>query len=216
MQRGGRYVGLWIFALVFGWNEASTVVYLREIYLRVGNTVVSYPFALVSLSTRLIAIEVVREACTIVMLGTVGWLAGRRWADRIGAFLLLFGSWDLIYYAVLRLLVGWPGSLATWDVLFLIPLPWVGPVWAPATVAAIFIMTGSYLFWTPERPRLYGKKDIALLLASTLVVVGAFLAEWRLVLDPQLSREFPAWLFWIGVALGTGWFVRVERRAVAN
>src|SRR5258708_38763230 len=132
----------------------------------------------------------------------------------MGAFLLLFGIWDLVYYAILRLLTGWPGSLATWDILFLIPLPWVGPVWAPATVAAIFIMTGSYLFWTPERPRQYGRMDIGLLLASTVVVLAAFLAEWQLVLDPQRPREFPAWLFWIGVVLGTAWFVRVERHAL--
>jgi hypothetical protein len=212
MQHGARYGGLWIFALVFGWNEAATVVYLREVYLSLGNSVASYPFALVSLPSRLIVAEVVREGCTIVMLGSVGWLAGRRWADRIGAFLLLFGIWDLIYYAVLRLLVGWPASLMTWDVLFLIPLPWVGPVWAPATVAAVFIMAGSYLFWTPERPRDYGRRDIAMLLASALVIIGSFLARWRLALDPQLPREFPAWLFWIGAAVGTGWFVHVERR----
>jgi len=213
-ERGANYLALWLLALAFGWLEAATVIYLREVYLRLGNSVESYPFALVSLPTRLIAIEVVREACTIVLMGAVAWLAGRRTADRIGAFLIVFGIWDVIYYVALRLLVGWPGSLATWDILFLIPLPWVGPVWAPATVAAIFIVAGSYLFRTPERPRDYRQKDIAILLASAIVVVGAFLVQWRVVIDQRLPKDFPAWLFWTGIVLGMGWFVRLERRVM--
>ena len=65
VHRGAPYVALWILALVFGWMEAATVIYLREIYLSLGNSAQSYPFALISLPIRLIAIEVVREGCTL-------------------------------------------------------------------------------------------------------------------------------------------------------
>ncbi|OFV90214.1 MAG: hypothetical protein A3G76_08055 [Acidobacteria bacterium RIFCSPLOWO2_12_FULL_65_11] len=101
---------------------------------------------------------------------------------------------------------------------FALALGWIeaATVAGAHTVAAIFIVTGSYLFWTPERPRDYSRKDITILLASALVIVGAFLVEWRFVLDRQVPQQFPAWLFWTGVVLGTGWFVRVERRVVAS
>ncbi len=39
----------------------------------------------------------------------------------------------------LKLLLGWPESLFTWDILFLIPVPWVGPVLAPVLVSLTMI-----------------------------------------------------------------------------
>ena len=214
-ERRVPYVGLWIFALAFGWIEAAAVVYLREVYLRAVNVVPGFQFPLVSIPAHLVSVEIVREGCTLLVLGTVAWLAGRRWADRMGAFLLTFGIWDLAYYGVLRLVLGWPDSVTTWDILFLIPLPWVAPVWAPATVAGIFIVVGTYLFWTADRPRQYSRKDIAILLTSALVVIAAFLVEWRVVLNREMPQRFPLWLFWTGVVSGTSWFVRIERRAAA-
>ena len=211
--RRAPYVGLWIFALAFGWIEAAAVVYLREIYLGAVNVVPGFQFPLVSIPAHLVSVEIVREGCTLLVLGTVAWLAGRR-ADRMGTFLLTFGIWNLAYYGVLRLALGWPDSLTTWDILFLIPLPWVA-VWAPATLAGIFVVVGTYLFWTAERPHQYSRKDIAILLTSALVVITAFLVEWRVVLNREVPQRFPLWLFWTGVVLGTSWFVRIERRAAA-
>lgn len=211
-ERRAPYFGLWVFALAFGWIEAAAVVYLREISVREVNGIGVFQFPLVSLPAHLVSVEVVREACTLLLLGAVAWLAGRRVADRAGAFLLTFGIWDLTYYGVLRLVLGWPESLTTWDILFLIPLPWVAPVWAPATVAGLFVVAGSYLFWTPERPRQYRGKDVAIVFASALAIIASFLVDWRVVLDREIPPRFPLWLFWAGVLLGTSWFVGVERR----
>lgn len=213
--RRAAYVSLWVFALAFGWIEASVVVYLRAISQPELGVIAGFQFPLVSVPAHLAAVEIVREACTLFVLGAVAWLAGRRLADRMGAFLLLFGLWDLTYYAGLWLVLGWPDSLTAWDILFLIPLPWVAPVWAPATVAGVFVIAGSYLFWTVDRPRRYGWNDIAILVGSALVIIAAFLAEWRVVFDGEVPQRFPLWLFWTGVVLGTSWFVRVERRAAA-
>jgi hypothetical protein len=160
-------------------------------------------------------VEVIREACTLVVLGAVAWLAGRRWAHRVGAFLLLFGLWDLTYYAGLKLMLGWPESLGTWDILFLIPVPWVAPVWAPAMIAGVFVVAGSYVFWTAQRPRRYRGADMVFLFTSALAIFGAFVSGWRIVPDQQPPQRFPLWLFWSGVILGTSWFVHAERRAVA-
>ena len=48
--------------------------------------------------------------------------------------------WDIGYYAFLRAVIGWPGSLKTPDVLFLIPGPWVAPVFVPVAISAVMIV----------------------------------------------------------------------------
>lgn len=205
-------------ALAFGWIEAAAVVYLREIYTRElslqgADYLPGLQITLVSLPGRLVSLEMVREVCAILLLGAVAWLAGRRPAERAGAFLLAFGIWDLAYYGVRRLVASWPDSLSTWDILFLIPLPWVAPVWAPMTVAALFVLAGSYLFWTPERERRYRWTDFGVLVLSVALTIAAFLFESGSVMDHRIPGRFPVWLFWAGVALGMAWFARFERRA---
>ena len=220
-ERRAAYASLWVLALAFGWIEASVVVYLHEIYVREvslhgTNYFAGLPASLVSLPSHLVAVEMAREVSTILLLAAVAWLAGRRPADRAGAFLLSFGIWDLTYYAVLKLVLGWPDSLSAWESLFLIPLPWVAPVWAPVTVATLFVVTGSYVFWTSERARRYRWPDITVLVASVLLTITAFFVESRAAIDHRVPERFPVWLFWAGVVLGTAWFVRLERRAAAK
>jgi hypothetical protein len=212
--RRASYIALWVFALAFGWMEAATVVYLRATSPTVANPVVGVQFPFVLISERLLAAEIVREACTMLILGAVAWLAARRWAGRVGAFLFVFGVWDLVYYVVLRLISGWPGALTNPDILFLIPSPWIAPVWAPALIAAIFVAAGSYLYWNDERARQYTPGDVAMLIVSAAAIIGSFLVEWRAVLGGEALRDFRPWLYWIALALGAGWFVRVERRGV--
>lgn len=216
-KRRAAYVSLSLLALAFGWIEASVVLYLREIYvreatLRATSYLPNLQVALVSLPGRLVVLEMAREACTLVLLAAAGWLAGRRPADRVGAFLVSFGIWDLVYYAALRLVSGWPDSISTWDILFLIPSPWVAPVWAPVTVATLFVLAGSYLFWTSDRERRYRWTDLSMLVASVFLTIAAFLLGSRAVLDHRVPEHFPILLFWSGVGLGTAWFAWAERR----
>jgi hypothetical protein len=206
-ERRTRYLTLWVLALALGWFEASVVVYLRELYCPTG-----FQFPVPLMPARLVAVEVTREALSIVLLGAAACLATRRVAGRIGAFLLLFGVWDLTYYAVLKLVLGWPEAWGDWDILFLIPLPWVGPVWAPSMVAALFVAAGSYLFWTSDRARRYRRVDAAVLLASGAAIVATFLAGWRIVPSQEVPRGFAAVPFWAAVLGGTAWFVHAERR----
>ena len=223
-EQRAAYGSLWALGLAFGWIETSVVVYLREIYMReaslrganyfAGSQIFQVPLA--SLPSHVITVEMAREACTILLLGAVAWLAGRRSADRAGAFLLSFGIWDLTYYAGLKLALGWPDSLSAWDILFLIPLPWVAPVWAPITVSAVFVAAGSYLFWTSEHERRYRWPDAGVLIASALLTIASFLVESRAAIDHRVPGRFPLWLFWAGVVLGTGWFLKVERRVAGK
>jgi hypothetical protein len=104
------------------------------------------------------------------MLALVGWLAGQTWRSRLGFFLLAFGLWDIGYYVFLVPLTGWPNSLLDWDVLFLIPVPWWGPVLAPVLIALLMLLGGSLLALYDELERPLWPSGWAV--AANLVGVG--------------------------------------------
>ncbi len=86
----------------------------------------------------------------MLMLLAVGWLAGRAWRGRLGYTLIAFGVWDIFYYIFLVPMCGWPRSLLDWDVLFLIPLPWWGPVLAPVLISLLMISGGALAAWCEQ------------------------------------------------------------------
>lgn len=136
-----------MFAVAMAWVEAAVVFYLR----RLVNRIEPYQPDPLPIAGDLGGAELVREAATLVMLLAVGWLAGRAWRARLGFFLAAFGAWDIFYYVFLRVMTGWPHSLFDWDVLFLIPLPWWGPVLAPSLIALLMIVGGALLAGNDER-----------------------------------------------------------------
>ena len=130
-----------IFSIAMAWVESSTVVYLRTLV----NRVEPYQRTPLPIIDSFGVTEIVREAATLIMLVTVGWLAGTSWKSRLGFFMAAFGIWDIFYYLFLKIIVGWPHSLFDWDVLFLIPLPWWGPVLSPILISVVLIILGSLL-----------------------------------------------------------------------
>src|SRR5262249_3539118 len=90
-------------------------------------------------------VELVREASTLVMLAAVGLLAGRTWQTRLGYTAIAFGVWGIFYYVFLRIICGWPTSVFHSATLFLLPLPWWGPVLAPVSIACLMIVWGTLL-----------------------------------------------------------------------
>ncbi len=99
------------------------------------------------------SVELVREAATLVMLLTVGMLAGRTWQTRLGYSAIAFGVWDIFYYVFLKVIYDWPKSLFDWDILFLLPLPWWGPVLAPMSIASLMIVWGTLVSQRSSPPR---------------------------------------------------------------
>jgi hypothetical protein len=95
-------------------------------------------------------VELVREAATLVMFAVVGCLAGRTWRQRAGYAAIAFGLWDILYYVFLRPISGWPNTLLDWDILFLLPLPWWGPVIAPVSIAVVMILWGTFAIQTRD------------------------------------------------------------------
>lgn len=133
-----RLLTVVVFAGAMAWVESATVAYLRTLLNRV-EPYQQRPLPIVSL---FVGTELAREAATVVMLLSVALLAGKTWRGRCGYFMVAFGVWDIFYYVFLKVIVGWPHSLFDWDVLFLIPLPWWGPVLSPVLISIILIIGG--------------------------------------------------------------------------
>lgn len=119
-----------VFYMAMAYLESAVVVYLRALYYPEG-----FDFPLVPMDRSLVGAEVWREVATIIMLLAPAALVTRSALERFAWFCFGFGVWDIFYYVWLKVLLDWPASLMSRDLLFLVPLPWVGPVWAPCVVS---------------------------------------------------------------------------------
>jgi hypothetical protein len=130
------------FAVAMAWVEAASVFYIRALVDRI-EPYQANPLPLDTTNGAFGYVELWREAATLVMIATLGLLAGRTWRRRAGYAALAFGVWDIFYYVFLRLITGWPRTVLDWDILFLLPLPWWGPVLAPVSIALLMIVWGT-------------------------------------------------------------------------
>jgi hypothetical protein len=129
-----------LYAIAMAWVESAVVFYLRSMIDRIE----PYQPDPLPVIGGFASVELPREFATLVMLFAVGFLAGRTWRARIGYAAIAFGVWDIFYYAFLKMMCGWPHSLLDWDVLFLLPLPWWGPVLAPVLISLLLILWGTF------------------------------------------------------------------------
>src|SRR5687767_2067948 len=134
-----RWMIVMTFAIAMAMVEAASVFYIRSLIDRIE----PYQSNPLPINGALGWVELWREAATLVMLATLGMLAGRTWRGRVGYAAIAFGAWDIFYYVFLRLMTGWPRTLLDWDILFLLPLPWWGPVLAPVSIALVMILWGT-------------------------------------------------------------------------
>lgn len=183
-----------LFAVAFAFVESSVVVYLRQIFYPHG-----FAFPLNSGITSMITVEISRELATIVMLFAVGMIAGRdRW-QRFSYFLIGFGVWDIFYYVWLKVILDWPSSLFEWDILFLIPIPWIGPVIAPVLVSLVMICGGWLILRKVERG-LFRPSRLAI--ACTVLGTVAVLLSFVIDTDATLRFQYPKPYHYEFLALG--------------
>ena len=192
---------LWIalFATAMGLLEAICVVYLRQLINPAGIELSHAPT--VFHGTR---IEHVRELCTMIMLFTVAWLAGINGRTRAAYFFLMFGIWDIIYYAGLKWFVNWPSSLIEWDCLFLIPKAWHGPVLAPVLISVylIFACTLLLLREHANAPLRISFPVLGLTLLGFLVWYGSFVKDTdRIQTHGYVKVDYSWLLFALGMVL---------------
>lgn len=150
-NRKSRWLTVVVFALAMAWVESAVVFYLRTMVGRIE----PYQPNPLPLATGLGLAELVREMATLIMLLMVGILAGGSWRSRLGYSAIAFGVWDIFYYVFLKILCGWPHTVFDWDILFLLPMPWWGPVLAPVSIALLLIVWGTLV----NRNREEGKID---------------------------------------------------------
>jgi hypothetical protein len=134
------WAGVVLYAIAMAWVESAVVFYLRSMIDRI-EPYQSDPLPIIG---GYASVELPREFATLVMLFAVGFLAGRTWRARIGYAAIAFGVWDIFYYVFLKMMCGWPHSLLDWDILFLLPLPWWGPVLAPVLISLLMILWGTF------------------------------------------------------------------------
>jgi hypothetical protein len=184
------------YAVAMAYLESAVVVYLRRLY-GIGNLMVSAP----AFDAQIGAIELGRELATLVMLLSVGWIAGKKFQSRAGFMVFAFGLWDIFYYVWLKVFIGWPQTLFDQDLLFLIPLPWWGPVLAPVLIAALMCLAGALAVIGEERGaaiRLDAGTWGALILGAG-VMLYAFMADALAILPADartLSQMHPTGFAW--------------------
>ncbi len=154
--------------------------------------------------TGTLAVEIGREAATLVMLAAVALAVSTTGGQWAAAFAIGFGVWDLMFYVFLKVLLGWPASLLTWDILFLVPVPWVGPVLAPSLVAASMVLAGIWHFQREEHGpavRIRLPQWAGMLLGATVIIVS-FTLDYRHVMAGGMPHPFHWGVFTLGMAIG--------------
>jgi hypothetical protein len=133
-----------VFGIAMAHFEGVVVVYLRKA-LGILDTELIVE-GIKKFPDRYLKIEMTREAATIVMLVVIAYLTGHTWIEKGVFFLWTFAFWDFFYYVSLFVLMKWPPALTTIDVLFLIPRPWIAPVWFPLGISALTIISIAVLY----------------------------------------------------------------------
>ena len=204
-----RLTAVLLFAIAMAFVEAAVVVYLRELFYPDGFTL-----PLKALPTRFIAVEIAREAATLIMLGTVAVIAGcSRW-DRFGWFIIAFGTWDIFYYLWLKATLDWPGSLFDWDILFLIPVPWIGPVVAPVTVAFLMVVFGIVITRRFSSGRFFRPTAVAwtAALLGSGIILYSFMSDTAATLRSAQPQPYPYYLLAVGLLCYIGGFIHAIRK----
>lgn len=218
-----------IFSIAMGFMETAVVVYLRELYYPNG-----FQFPLNVIPPRIGIVEIFREAATIIMLVIIGLIAGKNSFQRFCFFLYSFAIWDLCYYIFLKLFLDWPESLFTWDILFLIPIPWIGPVLAPCILSVTMIVLTLMMAYHHNRKNHLspGFKEWALLVAGSITILISFVWDYLTLAssipdsagNEMLFENFKHYvpqsynwiLFWVGelILLIAIYFISRKRKSI--
>ncbi len=169
------FTWVFIFSVAMAFLESAIVIYLRELYYPEG-----FAFPLKALPGIIAATELFREAATIIMLLAISIIAGKNGAERFAYFLFSFAIWDIFYYIFLKIILGWPASFLTWDILFLLPVSWVGPVIAPILNSLTMILLSLLIlhFSSIKKSARIHVREWGLLIIGSLVIIVSYTMDY--------------------------------------
>jgi hypothetical protein len=167
-----NFISVAIFAIAMAYLESAVVVYLRAIYYPDG---IIFPLKLIE--GNIAITELWREVATMIMLITVAVIVSKRATERFAWFIYAFAIWDIFYYVFLYFLIGWPQSLLTWDILFLIPVTWTGPVLAPVINSLTMILLASVIIHYSALKNSFRVK----ISEWTFLIVGSFIVIYTYI-----------------------------------
>ena len=164
-----------VFAASMGYFESAIVIYLRQIVYPGG-----FAFPLQPISKELATTEIIREAFSLLMLISVSMLTGKTATRRFAYFIFSFAVWDIFYYIFLKILINWPESLMTMDILFLLPVAWVGPVIAPLILSVAMILFALLILYYSARHEQVQLKtrELLMLITGSVVVIISFIQDY--------------------------------------
>jgi hypothetical protein len=177
-----------LFSLAMGFMEAAVVIYLRRIYYPNG-----FSFPLVPVEPNIGSVEFLREAATIIMLIGIGILSGKNSSQKFAFFIYSFAIWDIFYYIFLKIFIGWPEALLTWDILFLIPVPWVGPILAPCMLSLTMVLSAVLIIHNVEETPVLNinRREWALLITGSLVAIISFIRPYFVYMNSESAAWTP-------------------------
>jgi len=176
-----------LFSIAMGLFESAVVIYMREILYPEG-----FVFPLSPVQPDLMLTELLREGATIIMLLGIGFLAGRNNLERFAWFLYSFAIWDIFYYVFLWLLIGWPPSLMTYDILFLLPSTWIGPVITPLIVSLTMIAFALLVLVMnrqKEDIKIPGISWLLLITGSVILIMGFIWDYSAFIMESMTIRD---------------------------
>lgn len=204
-----KFIPLFFLSVAFAYIESAVVVYLRELYYPEG-----FKFPLKLIPSNISLIEVGREAATLVMITTIGLIAGKTRWQKVSYSVFVFGVWDIFYYVWLKIFLNWPESLLTWDILFLIPAPWIAPVLAPMTVAITVSVASMIVVYLEDKGKtlIAGKKDIAFIIIGAIIILISFIIDFKPVTNRGIPDNYH-WEFLIaGELIGLWSFISIIKK----
>lgn len=221
------WVWVVIFAVAFAYMESAVVIYLRKIYF---DGKFSFPLIVIwehgqRIVDPLVRVELGREIDTLIILAAVCWVAGKNRFQRFGFFMLAFGIWDIFYYIWLYALSGWPESLLSWDLLFYVPLPWVGPVITPILISLAMSVAGSLFVFYDVRGNTVTWQwyDTAVELLCGIMMIAAFCWDWKNILQVPgdlertgIPNPFAWWLYLPAYITAVGYFALKFRKIMLS
>lgn len=210
-----KLIYVFLFSIAFALVESSVVVYLRVIYYPQG-----FHFPIKQHYDYMLVVEIIREFATIIMMVTLSALLckpvlsnkdavsnginiernKRKFWEGLGYFLIIFGIWDIFFYLWLKVILNWPDSFLTPDILFLIPVPWIGPVLAPVLISLTMIIVGIDIVNIFDK-NLHVQPKLThwlLVLTGSALILYSFMSD----VDAGFHEQYPKPYSWILLILG--------------